>query len=374
MKIICQREVLMQAFQTAAGVAPSRSSKAVLHNLRLDATGSEGMLSGTDLEVGIRIRISDLEVQAEGTVLLPIDRFGSILRESPDEKLTVETDGRQIQVRGIQSQFQLPSANPDEFPSVPDFNEERYHEMPVPFLRELIRRTVFATDNESSRYALGGVLFEMTEDRVTAVATDGRRLARQEGPGQSVGGHVSGENTIVIPTKALQLMERALSETSGTAQLAARENDVLMRSGAATVYARLVEGRFPRWRDVFPKHGEYDCVSLELPAGPFHAAVRQAAIVTSADRRGVEFAFADGRVTMNAHGAEHGESHVELPVAYEGESLQISLDPRYLIDFLRTLSPEKTFAMELRGGKTAAVCVTDDGYGYVLMPMARGER
>ncbi len=374
MKIVCQRETLLHAFQTAAAVAPSRSSKPVLQNLKLDAADAAGILSGTDLEIGVRIEVTGLEVEAEGTVLLPIDRFGSILRESPDEKLTVESDGQQIQVRGIQSEFQLPSVNPDEFPAIPEFHEERYHEVAVPFLRELIRRTVFATDNESSRYALGGALFELTEDGVTAVATDGRRLARQEGAGQSVGGHVTGDNTVIIPTKAMQLIERALDDRAGTAQIATRENDVLVRSGAVTIYARLVEGRFPRWREVFPRHGEYDCVQLELPSGPFYAAVRQAAIVTSADRRGVEFAFADGRVTLAAHGAEHGESHVELPVAYEGDPLVISLDPRYLGDFLRVLGPDKTFTLELRGSKTAAVCVTDDGYGYVVMPLARGER
>lgn len=374
MKIVCQRETLAHAFQTAAAIAPARSSKPVLHNLKLDAANGAGILSGTDLETGIRIEITELEVEAEGSVLLPIDRFGSILRESPDDKLTVETDGRQIQVRGIQSQFQLPSVNPDEFPAVPEFNEERYHELTVPFFRELVRRTVFATDTESSRYALDGVMFELTEEGVTAVATDGRRLARQEGPGKSVGGHVTGDNTVIIPTKALQLIERALSDSAGTAQLATRENDVLMRSGPATVYARLVEGRFPRWREVFPKHGEYDCVGLELPIGPFYAAVRQAAIVTTAERRGVEFTFAEGNVTLAAHGAEHGESHVELPVAYEGEPLAISLDPRYLSDFLRVLSPDKTFTIEMRGSKTAAVCLTDDGYGYVVMPLARGER
>lgn len=374
MKIICQREPFSHAFQTAAAIAPSRSTKPVLQNLKFDAAEGVGILSGTDLEIGIRIQVTGLEVQAEGSALLPTDRFGSILRESPDEKLTIETDGRQIQVRGQQSQFQLPSVNPDEFPAIPEFGEERYHELAVPFFQELVRRTIFATDTESSRYALGGVLFELTEDHVTAVATDGRRLARQEGPGKSVGGHATGDNTVIVPTKAMQMIGRALDEASGIAQLAVRENDVLMRSGAATVYARLAEGRFPRWREVFPKHGEHDCVSFELPIGPFHNAVRQAAIVTSADRRGVEFSFGDGRVTLAAHGAEHGESHVELPVPYEGESMVISLDPRYLSDFLRVLSPDKTFTLELRGSKTAAVCVTEDGYGYVVMPLARGER
>ena len=87
----------------------------------------------------------------------------------------------------------------------------------------------------------------------TAVATDGRRLARQEGPAESVGGHVTGDNMTIIPTKAMQLIERALADNEENIQLAARDNDVLVRSGRATIYSRLVEGRYPKWRDVFPR-------------------------------------------------------------------------------------------------------------------------
>ena len=173
----------------------------------------------------------------------------------------------------------MPSENPDEFPVVTAFEEEKYHEMPARFFRETIRRTVFATDNESSRYALGGVLIELTGDQITAVATDGRRLARQEGPAKAVGSHQSGDRTTIIPTRAMQLLERALADNDENIQLAARDNDVLVKSGRATIYSRLVEGRFPKWRDVFPRRENN--LRVELTAGPFYAAVRQAAIVTS---------------------------------------------------------------------------------------------
>ena len=92
-------------------------------------------------------------------------------------------------VRGQRSEFHLPSENPDEFPAVGLFDEANYHELPARFFREIVRRTVFATDNESSRYALGGVLLELTPTTTSRPsATDGRRLARQEGPAKSVGG------------------------------------------------------------------------------------------------------------------------------------------------------------------------------------------
>ncbi|MGO8689255.1 MAG: DNA polymerase III subunit beta [Thermoguttaceae bacterium] len=372
MKVTCEREKLLHAFQTAASVAPTRSPKPILQNLKLEVTAERAILMGTDLEVGIRIDVPGIVIEAPGSVVLPIARFLSILRESSDEKLEMESDGRKSQVRGARSEYQLPSENPDEFPVVTAFEEEKYHEMPARFFRETIRRTVFATDNESSRYALGGVLIELTGEGITAVATDGRRLARQEGPAKAVGSHQSGDRTTIIPTRAMQLLERALADNDENIQLAARDNDVLVKSGRATIYSRLVEGRFPKWRDVFPRRENN--LRVELTAGPFYAAVRQAAIVTSEERRGVDFTFGEGKVVLAAHGAEYGESHIEMPIAYDGAEVVITLDPRYLSDFLRVLDPEQTITLELRDAESAAVCFTEDGYGYVIMPLARDQR
>ena len=199
-----------------------------------------------------------------------------------------------------------------------------------------------------------GVLLELTANGLTAVATDGRRLARQEGPAKSVGGHVTGDNMTIIPTQAMQLLERALADNEDNMQLAARENDVLVKSGRATIYSRLVEGRYPKWRDVFPRRE--GMVKIDLTVGPFYAAVRQAMIVTSEERRGVDFTFGGGKIILAGHGAEMGESHIELPIAYDGAEIGITLDPRYLGDFLKVLDPEQNFTIELRDAESAAVC------------------
>ena len=372
MKLICERDKLLHAFQTAASVAPARSPKPILQNVKLEAGPDGSILMATDLEVGIRIEVQGIVVEAPGKAVLPIARFGLILRESSDEKLTLEGDGKRTTIRGQWSEFHLPSENPDEFPTVATFEEEKYHEMPARFFREMARRTMFATDSESSRYALGGVLIELTRDNIIGVATDGRRLAKQEGPAKSVGGHESGDNTTIIPTRAMQLLDRALADSEENIQLAARENDVLVKSWRTTIYTRLVEGRYPKWRDVFPRRD--DMVKIELTVGPFYAAVRQAAIVTSDERRGVEFTFGEGKLILTAHGAEYGESHVELPIAYDGKPIPINLDPRYMNEFLRVLDPEATIVFEVRDAESAAVCFTEDLYAYVIMPLARDRR
>jgi DNA polymerase-3 subunit beta len=369
MKVTCDRETLLAAFQTAAAVVPARSPKPILQNIKLEVSDQGAILLATDLEIGIRIQVAGIQAHVPGSAILPLGRFGSILRESSDSTLQLESDGQGTLVRGERSEFKLPAENPQEFPAVAEFNESAFHEVSARLLRELIKRTIFATDNESSRYALGGVLLEMGENKITGVGTDGRRLAKMEVPAHSVGGHASGDSMTIVPSKAMQLIERALTDGDAEVQVAARANEVLVRSPRATIYSRLVEGRFPKWRDVFPQRT--GTVKIDLTAGPFHSAVRQAAIVTSEESRGVDFTFTDGSLVLSGKAAELGQSRVELPIAYGGPTISITLDPRYLSDFLKVLDPEKVIGIELKDAESAAVCTTDDGYGYVIMPLAR---
>ena len=112
-------------------------------------------------------------------------------------------------------------------------------------------------------------------------------------------------------------------------------------------------------------------VQLDVTVGPLHSALRQAAIVTDHESRGIDFTFADGTLKMEASTAEIGESQVELPVAYEGEPITVTLDHRYVADFCKVLDNELTVILEIESGAAPALFTTDDGYGYVIMPMAR---
>lgn len=369
MRIICNREKLLHAFQTVAAVAPARSPKPILQNVKLEVSNDTGTLMATDLEVGMRYQVSGIEVEAAGATLLPVGRFGSILRESMDETFRLETDGTRTVVKGERSQFNLSAENPSEFPPVASFDERNYYETSARLFRELVRRTIYSTDNESSRYALGGIKFEWQNNVLTAVATDGRRLAKMQGPVQAIGEPAPFGEATIVPGRSMQLIERAVSDDDGEVQIALRQNEFLVKSPRAVIYSRLLEGRFPRWRDVFPERR--DSTKVEMTVGPFYAAVRQAGIFTSEESRGVEFTFGGGSVVLSGEAAEAGQSRVELPIAYDGSPIGITLDPRYLGDFLKTLDGERTFTLDLVDGDAAAVCTTDDGYGYVIMPLAR---
>jgi len=361
MKVDCDRENLLVALQTAAAVAPSRSPIWILRSVKLETAGNgatEGTITATDLQIGIRINFSGVHVDSPGSAVLPIARFASILRESSDARLRLEANGQDTVVRGDGSEFRLAAENPDEFPVVPHFNESKYHELPGGLFREIIRRTVFATGMESSRYALGGVLIELTADKITAVGTDGHRLAVMEAIAKDVG--QTGDKTAIIPTRALHLIERALPDGESKVQLAIRAKDVLIKTSQATIQARLLEGDFPKWRDLLP--GRREASRIELVAGPTYSAVRQAAILTGEESRGVDFTFGNGKLVLAGRSPGVGPSRIEAPVGYDAEPITVTLDPRYINDFLKVLDPEKAFILELKDVKDPVVCHTHDGY------------
>ncbi|NBX28865.1 DNA polymerase III subunit beta [bacterium] len=367
MNIRCPREPLLAALQSASAVVPARSPKPVLTNVKLEAGRDGAVLSATDLEVGIRIEVEGVEIAAPGSVLLPSGRLMAIVRESsPGTVFDIQTDGTAAVVKAPRSEFRLPAEDPLEFPSVAAFPEEACFEVATPLVRELVRRTVFATDNESSRYALGGVLVELSPQGVIAVGTDGRRLAKMGGPATGAAGAADAQP--IVPARAMQLIERCLAAADLPVRIAARASEVMVKSGGTTISARLVDGRFPRWRDVFPERP--DAIRVPLVAGPFLAAVRQAAIVTSEQSKGVDFAFEPGQLVLSGRSAESGESRVELPIDHAGATVRIKLDPRFMSDFLRVLDGGAAVTVELTDAQSACVCRTDDGYAYVIMPLA----
>lgn len=368
MKISCDREKLAHAFQIAATVANARSPKEVLQNVKIEAAEDRVILMGTDMDTGIRIEVEGVDVQTPGRALLQVARVGQILRESSDDQLQFEATSTSTIVKGLHSEFNLPSSNPDEFPNVVGFEEESYHELSARLFKEMVKRTSFATDPDSSRYALGGVLLELVGEDVLAVGTDGRRLARMQGSGKSIGGHQTSGSTTIIPTKSLSLMERSIGDKEETVHIASRANDVLLRTSRCTVYSRLVEGRYPNWRQVIPKRE--GSVKIDFNVGPFFNAIRQAAIVADQETRGLDFEFGHGTLVLTAKTANLGQSRVEFPISYEGEAIRMKLDYRYVSDFLRVLEPDVTCTVDISSGTESALFTTSDGYAYVVMPMA----
>ena len=370
MRALCHREGLLSACQLVSAAIPAREVKPILKNIKAVAGEGRCTLIATDMEVGIRLDVQGLTIEEPGEAILPAAKLTAILREARDDELSVEADPSACVVRGTTSslEFEMPSEDPAQFPDFPTLADDRYHEISAGALREMIRRTVFATaDAMGSRPTMTGVLWEMDGDRAALVATDGRRLALAEGLATGTGGHSTRGHTPVVPTKAMSLLERNLQDDPEEAvKVCLRPNEVLFRTGRSVIYSRLVEGRFPDYKQVIPKKGN---VKVHLHAAPFQAAVRQAAIMADNESKRVTFKFSRDKLTLHAQGATTGRSRVEVPVDFSGKGVEINFNPEFLTDMLKVLPPDAELVLELIASESPAVFRYGEGYLYLVMPL-----
>jgi DNA polymerase-3 subunit beta len=373
MKVTCQRDGLQMACGLVQAAVAARTTKPVLSNVKATAQGDSLTLVATDTEVGIRYELRGILVGRPGAAILPIAQLTQILRESGDDDLTLDAGEHEIRVKAGTSRFELKSYPVDEFPDLPAFDDGgRYHEVTAGVLRTMIRRTAFAADKkDSTRFALSGVLWEAEGKQARLVATDSKRLAVCEGPATLYGPAEATKASHLVPAKTMQLLERNLTDDGELVRVALRPNEALFQTERAMIYTRLVEGRYPPFRDIIGQTRKGANVRVALPVPAFLNRVRQAAIMTDDESKRIDMTFDPGKVLMQARGADTGSSEVELPLPeYDGPEVRIAFDPQYLVEFLKALDGEPVVTLEMSDGTKPALFRCGDQYLYLVMPLA----
>jgi DNA polymerase III subunit beta len=367
MKMHCRREGLLPALQLASVAVAGHDHKPVLQHVKATASRNRCTLQATNLELGIRLEFNHTVAEEPGEVLLPAARTLAIMREGSDEEWTVETRDNSCHVRGQSSEFEFSTEEPTHFPDVPAFTADKYHEIQAGVLRELIRRTLFAVASEANRYAITGVLWELEGASARLIGTDGRRLAIGEGAAIAHAEHIAKGQTSIVPAKAMHLLSRNLHNSDEAVCVSINANEAHFKTEHVTVYTRLVEGRFPRYRDILPKKAN---IKIPLTVGPFFTAIRQAAIMADDDSRKVILHFTKQKLTLEASGTDAGRSKVELPIDYTGKNADIAFDPKLLTDMLNVLAAESPITLEMTDDKTPATFRSGEDFSYVVVPLA----
>jgi DNA polymerase-3 subunit beta len=366
MKVIAQTAGLQEALALTGSIVASRTPKPVLQCIKLVAADGVLTLLATDLEAGCRYKLAAVQIEEEGEALVPADRLSGIVRESADdEHLTIETEKQTVHIRGAGSHFKIFGYDPGEYPTVADFAEDADFQIPAPVLAKMISKTLFATAKAHSHYAISGVLWEASGKKLQLVATDGHRLAQATGsPKKSIKKDV----TAIVPAKLMSLIQRIAGDAEEMVDVKVEENHILVRSSRTVLVSSLVQGNFPKYADVIPKEWTRKAT---INTTQFEHRIRQAALLTNEESKGIRLNFQSEQVTLTSRAPETGEAEVNCPIQYEGESVEIAFNPAFLTDVLRvTETDEITFGMN--ASDKPSIIKAGNDFLYVIMPVDLG--
>ena len=364
MKISVTKEDLSTGLQTVQNVVGTRSTLPVLSNVLLLAGEKELELRATDLEVSIHATVP-AKVEREGVSTLPAKRIFGLVREIESNEIEIEINDKEIAtVQAGAAKYKLHGIGADEFPPEATFKERGSIKIGQAKLGEMIRKTAYAVSTDESRHTLNGINIVAEPERLTLVATDGRRLALVD---EEIEHGTKAQ--FIVPTKTVNELQRVL-QSEGEVEITLGETHAEFKvpqekGGEVKIHSKLVEGNFPNFKQVIPSESKerITVVREEL----LHA-LRRADQITSDKANSVKMKFAENKLSITANTPEIGSGQESIAIKYTGPEIEVAFNPVYLMDPLKILEGDEIF-VELNDSLSPGVIKSNTPFLYVLMPM-----
>ena len=373
MKFKINRDHFANGLTQVLNVVGTRATMPILSNVLLEAGEGSVTLTTTNLDLGIRTKIT-AEVMEQGSITLPVRKLAMIARDLPSLECTVEThSNQQAKITSGTSLFRVMGISADEFPSLPTFADQHSFTLQQADLARLLKSVAYAQSTDETRYIMNGVYFSFAEGKLSLAATDGRRLACIS---QDL--EVTEENAgnLILPAKTVKEVMRLLG-AGETVRIAFNERQVAFEINGSEeaeesglldslyLVSKTVEGNYPNFRQVIPQSTDrYIKVNREA----FANCIRRAALMTSDKNNSVKVHIADHTLEATGSSSEFGESNITLNVEYSGEPVTVAFNPQFLLDPLLNLTKDEVI-FEFKDDLSPGVVRTSDAFLCVVMPL-----
>ena len=372
MKFKVNRDHFKTGLQQVLNVVGSRATMPILSNVLIQTEGDCILLTTNNLDMGISCRVQ-AEVLAQGSITLPVRRLADIVRDLPVLEVTIEaTNNQQARITSGGVLYRIAGIPVEEFPALPSFEDERSYEFSQADLEQMLKSVCYAQSTDENRYILNGVYFSFAENKLTLVATDGRRLALISKDVEVPETHAG---NLILPAKTVAELMRLLGQGPDV-KIAFNDRQVSfeIRLGeqaqaagltrSILLVSKIVEGSYPNYRQVIPKETEQ---RIKIERELFLAAVRRADKITNDKNKAVKLKISKNRLEITGQSAE-GDFQEPLTIAYEGPEVQVAFNPQFLIDPLCALVKDEVF-FEFKDDLSPGVFKTLESFLCVIMPL-----
>ncbi|MCU7914576.1 MAG: DNA polymerase III subunit beta [Candidatus Thiodiazotropha sp. (ex Gloverina cf. vestifex)] len=364
MKIVTDRENLLEPLQQIAGVVERRQTLPILANILINAGNGILQMTATDLEVELKTQAT-AECDGEADFTVPARKILDITKALPEGAIiNLNIEGDKAKLQSGRSRFSLGVLSAQDYPVIEPTPSSSVLTIKEGLLKRLIEKTQFAMAQQDVRYYLNGMLLEISKGEIKTVATDGHRLALSKS-NDSISEDV--EIQVILPRKAVIELGRFLKDRDNEIKVELNNSYIKIFLENSVFTSKLIDGRFPEYQRVMPSGSDKE---VEAEKITLKQSLSRASILSSEKYRGIRFSVKNDTLQLQAHNPEQEEAEEELEVDYQGDELKIGFNVGYLLDAISVIE-EESVIIELKDSNSSALIY---GKGnaesrYVIMPM-----
>lgn len=363
MKFSAEREAMLSPLQAVIGVVERRQTMPILSNVMVMAKPDGLTMTATDLEVELSAS-GHVQVQEPGEITIPGRKLLDIIKALPEKALvTVMLEGERVVIRSGKSRFTLATLPASDFPVIENIEIKQKITLSQTDMKTLLDKTHFSMAQQDVRYYLNGLLFELSNQQLRLVATDGHRLALAEA---NLAEPVTATLQVILPRKGVMELQRVLGN-QGTVEISISTNHMRITVDGVRFTSKLIDGRFPDYNRVIPQDPNR-IVGAERQA--LRAALQRAAILSNEKYRGIRLTLKSGLLVMQAHNPEQEEAEEELEVTHNGDLMEIGFNVNYLLEALSAVDGDQV-ELGFTDGNSSCLIKSPGTVAsrYVVMPM-----
>jgi DNA polymerase-3 subunit beta len=344
----------------------------ILACVYLEAKNNELFFCATNLELTIMTSMK-CETISEGKITFHHSLIEEYIKELGDNEIILNAEGQSLMIESSDSASEFELMDPEEFPKFPKENKGDMEfdgcvKISSMALLNALEKVKFAASNSLDNLAINCIRMEIENNRMNLVATDSYRLVYLAEDVEA-----EKEFRLSLPLNSADALTKLLrTKEEKEVTIYFEDNQIYVTIDDIFVMSRVIDLAFPNYKMILSS-GNYN-KRLEISKGEFEKILKRVLIFVknnSESKFGATFNLEEDVLTINGRG-EIGKIVESTEVDYEGDEIKISLNVKFLLDFMQTLSPETMVEVNLNSSNSS-IKMTDaenENYLYIVMPMA----
>jgi len=358
----CEKQKILEGISIVQKAITGKSTMPILEGIYIKTNQSTLTLIGSDMDVSIQTSV-DATIIEEGCIVIDAKIFGEIIRKLPNSTIKIETiENQLIKITCEKSVFDVVYMNTNEFPELPEVNEDLKISVNQNILKNMIKGTSFAIAQDETRPILQGILFEVKNKNLNLVALDGYRLAIKS---EYLDTDIDME--VVIPGKTLNEVSKILEDIDDIVDITFTNNHILFNLERTKIISRLLEGKFINYNSLLPQEHK---LFVNVNRQELQNAIERASLMAKDGNTNlIRLDLQQDNLIITSN-SQLGKVREEISIKLQGDEIQIAFNSRYLLDVLKNVEDNEV-VMKMTSGISPCVIQekNNENAKYLVLPV-----